>query len=91
MIAYQIGNGKTIYLTFDQWLNLTDEKLSEYIAKDAGFEADNPFYDLTCSERKPSRGDRNSYDLPPVEGIEPIDEEIIEEIKKQIDEDNNGS
>lgn len=87
MISYQLSTGKTIYLTFEQWSNLTDEKISDYIAKDAGFEADDPFYDLSYTERRSK--EINPQDLPPIEGIEPLDAEIIEQVKKEIDDDEN--
>lgn len=80
MMNYQLPTGKTVCISFEDWLNLTDEKIQDMIAKDAGIEVDDPFSNFSYKERKP-----NNYQLPPIEGVEPIDEEIIEEIKKQID------
>jgi hypothetical protein len=44
MIPYQSPTGKTIYITTEEFLNMTDEKEQEYIANDSGYEVSNPFY-----------------------------------------------
>jgi len=52
MMAYQLSTGKTIYITFEEWLNLTDEKEQEYIANNTGYTVNDPFFMSTLSTRE---------------------------------------
>jgi len=45
MPYYQLANGKTIYLTIDQFLDLTDEDIQYLISVDYGKQYLNPFND----------------------------------------------
>jgi hypothetical protein len=84
MMKYQLSTGKTILISFDDWLNMTDEKEQEYLSKDAGFFVEDPFKDPNYKEFEPKK-----YNIPEVDDyIEPLDENFIEEIKKEIDGDD---
>lgn len=43
MIQYQLPNGKVIYLTIDQYLDLSNEDIQYFMSQDAGEHALNPF------------------------------------------------
>ena len=45
MPHYQLPNGKTIYLTIDQFLDLTDEDIQYLVATNCGEQYLNPFKD----------------------------------------------
>jgi hypothetical protein len=45
MPYFQLSNGKTIYLTIDQYLDLTDEDIQYLISIDCGNQYLNPFND----------------------------------------------
>ena len=78
MIPYQRGNGKTVMLTFEQWLNLTDEKIQDLIADNEGYEIDNPFDKVIDRAR-----DYEIYTDIPKDLTPDIPEELdIEDIKK---------
>lgn len=79
---YELGNGKTIIISFEDWLNMTDEKEQEYIARDHGFFVEDPFKNPNYKEFETKK-----YNVPEVDDIEPLDETFIEEIKKEIDGD----
>jgi hypothetical protein len=50
MPYYQLSNGKTIYLTMDQYLDLTDEDIQYMISVDYGDQILNPFADSAVVE-----------------------------------------
>lgn len=50
MIQFQLANGKVIYLTIDQYLDLTDEDIQYFMSQDAGEHALNPFTDSAVVE-----------------------------------------
>lgn len=80
-VPYEI-NGKTVMLTIEQVLDLDDEGIQELIAKNQGMEINDPFQDIKFKDFSSKH-----YSVPDIEGvIDPLDEEIIEEIKKEIDE-----
>lgn len=82
MVKYQLKTGKTIFITVDQWLDMTDEKEQEYMAKDAGYEINDPFSEPNYREFI-SKG----YNVPNIdEHIESLDEDSVNEIKKEIDD-----
>lgn len=43
MIPIELGNGKTIMLKLEDWLSMTDEGFQDLIAKNEGYEIDDPF------------------------------------------------
>lgn len=43
MLAIQLPTGKTVFLTVDEWLNMTDESYQNLIADQKGFEIEDPF------------------------------------------------
>lgn len=45
MPYYQLSNGKTVYLTIDQYLDLTDEDVQYMLSIDCGDQYLNPFKD----------------------------------------------
>ena len=50
-MLYQLSNGKVIYLTIEQYLDLTDLDIQYLIAMDAGDYASNPFHDSTLNNK----------------------------------------
>lgn len=44
-IRYQLPNGKYVYLTFDQILDMDLEMLQDLMADDTGFDSENPWDD----------------------------------------------
>ena len=49
-MLYQLNNGKVIYLSIEQFLELTDEDVQYLMALDAGEYATNPFIDSAVLE-----------------------------------------
>lgn len=43
-MLYQLPNGKTIYLTVEEYYNLTDEQFQDLVASGYGETPSNPFY-----------------------------------------------
>lgn len=81
-MKYQLPNGKTIFIEFEDWLNLTDEKIQEYMAENKGFIIDDPFKEPNYKEFE-----SEEYKLPNIDDyVEPLDDDSLNEIKKQIDE-----
>lgn len=62
MIPIQI-NGKTVFKTFDEWINMTDQDYQDLVAKDDGLEIDNPF-DTCIDKIRDSNFQWNLPDLP---------------------------
>lgn len=80
-IPYQLPNGKTVMLTIDQALNMDDLALQELMAKDVGFELDDPFTNINYRDFK-----EKEYETPDIEdAIKALDEDCINDIKKEID------
>jgi hypothetical protein len=50
MPYYQLPNGKTIYLTIDQYLDLSDEDIQYMMSVDYGEQILNPFADSAVVE-----------------------------------------
>ncbi len=75
MIKYQIGQtGKTVLITFEQWLNLTDEDIQEMVAANSGMSVDDPFSDFFMKEVTYESPDLSIEDIP-------------DDIKKEIEDD----
>ncbi len=52
MINYQLPNGRTIQISFDSFLKMTDEDISKLNESHIGHPSDNPF-DLTLDSIEP--------------------------------------
>lgn len=78
-MRYNLANGKTITITFDQWLSLSNNDIEAFMAADSGSYFDDPFTDFDAIEHK---------DKPKIESeipqVEEIPEEEIEQIKKEL-------
>ena len=59
MPHYQLPNGKTIYLTIDQFLDLTDEDIQDLVATNCGEQYLNPFKDSAVLDQE----EEKSYDF----------------------------
>jgi hypothetical protein len=80
VVRYNLANGKTVLLTMDQYLDMTDELEQKLMAADSGIEINNPFADFTNT----SQNTDEELELD----IEEIPIEIIKDIKKEFDEDS---
>ena len=77
VIRYQIGaTGKTVLLTFEQWINLDDLVIQDLIASNSGYEINDPFMDLSIKE--------TNIEIQDIQ-IEDIPDEIKEEIQKDLE------
>lgn len=80
-VPYQLPNGKTVMLSIDQILDMDDLSIQDLMAKNIGWDIDDPFTNLSYKEF-----DSKGYTTPEIdEYVEPLDEDSINEIKKQID------
>jgi len=59
-MLYNLPNGKTIYLTIEEYLSLTDEDIQSFIAFKSGVHL-SPFYDSAVNTRE--RADEDLIDL----------------------------
>lgn len=77
-IRYELPNGKFVYLTLEQALDMDNlETFQDLLADDPGYESDNPFDDGFDE-----RPDPVIWSLP-----EPEPEKLPEEIKSSLKED----
>ncbi len=76
-IRYQLPNGKYVYLTLDQVLDMDLASMQELMADDAGFNSEDPFDDSTSYEP-------TVWEVPELEKEE---ESIPEQEKQQIKKD----
>lgn len=84
-MRYELPNGKTITLSFEQWDALTDEKVQEMMADDLGFFIGDPFTNLDYSY------DRQGKKIEvPNPDVEELSEDEIKFIKQQIEKDAEG-
>lgn len=65
MIPIQLPTGKTIFLTFEEWLNMTDEALQNIIADDIGMNIDDPF-DKKIDKVKSYKDILDEFDIPEI-------------------------
>lgn len=63
MPYYQLSNGKTIYLTIEQYLDLTDEDIQYLVSIDYGDQYLNPFNDSAIT--KPVNDKTYDFDYLP--------------------------
>lgn len=79
-MKYELGNGKTVFLTFEEWLELDDEKIQELISKNSGIEIDDPFVNFDLKEyRTPKK-----VEAPHIDGIDDLTEEQLKSIEDEI-------
>lgn len=50
MIVYELPNGKCVYITVEQLLNLNHADIQNMIADGAGYSSNNPFRKLSSSK-----------------------------------------
>lgn len=87
MVRYELGNGKTIFISMEDYLDMTDEKLQEYIAKDSGYMVEDPFNEPNFKDFS-----LKNYEVLNVDVIvDPLDEDIVEEIIKEIKKEIDDS
>lgn len=68
-MIYQLPSGKTIEITLDQYLEMTDEDIEYLVAFDYGDEIENPFYGSTIdTNRSPLPKDELDIDKTMIEG-----------------------
>lgn len=82
MIRFELPTGRTVMLTAEKWLSLTDEDIQKLIAEDKGVFISDPFDDFDYKESR-------KLNLPELE-VEDLDEETIKQIKKEIDGEATG-
>lgn len=51
-MIYQLSSGKTIEITLEQYLDLTDEDIEYLIAYNIGDEIDNPFFSSSFTHKQ---------------------------------------
>lgn len=80
-MLYQLPNGKIIFLTIDQYLDLTDEDIQYLMSIDAGEHASSPFTDSAVVENTKEKYYDFDY-LPDDESIDNIisDDEPFDDI-----------
>jgi len=80
-MLYQLPNGKVIYLSLEQYLELTDEDIQYLMSLNAGEYALNPFTDSAISENTKEKYYDFDY-LPDDESIDDIisDDEPFDDI-----------
>lgn len=82
MVRYELGNGKTILLTWEEYENLTPEKISEYIARDSGMYIDNPLIDFYEEDDELDELLKKFEDLD----VQDLPKEEIERIRKELED-----
>lgn len=80
-MKYQLQTGKTINISLEQFLTMTDLDLEALIAADSGSYVDDPFSDLDATEHK----DKSKIESE-IPQVEEIPEEEIEQIKKELED-----
>lgn len=85
-MLYNLKTGKTIQISFEQWLNMTEEDEEYLIATDTGSFRNNPFsdssFDIKQEEDEIYQKEINELDeLSPEEKFEHIDldKDLLEE------------
>lgn len=74
-MLYQLPNGRTIYITIAQYLDMTDEDIKYMVEKSYGNVINNPFHDL----------DQNPSDEPEDQPLEIRPDEDEEDIHLDLD------
>lgn len=83
MMRYELGNGKTVFLTFEEWLELDDDKIQELISKNAGVDIDDPFTNFSPKEYRASK----KLDVSHLDGIDELTPEQLKSIEDEIKEE----
>lgn len=79
-VKVELGNGKTVMMSLEDYLNLDEQGIQKLIASDAGMVIEDPFVDFDVQDSK-----RRTYTIPDIdEYIEPLPDDEVEKIKKQI-------
>jgi hypothetical protein len=58
-MLYQLPNGKTIYLTVEEFLDLTDQDIQALMSVNAGEAISSPFYGSAIKGKKAKRKDED--------------------------------
>lgn len=82
-MKYQLKTGRTVSITLEQFLSMTDADIENMVASDLGHYIEDPFMDLGGSDYNPEPEAK----IPDLPDTEPIPEEEIEEIKKQLEDE----
>lgn len=61
-MIYQLPSGKCIYLSFDEYLNLTKEDIQYLISTGIGSTPSNPFYGSVIRKPRIVKDDEENYD-----------------------------
>lgn len=64
-MLFQLPNGRTIELTFDQWLGITDDDIEYLVAHGHGEVITNPFAGSSLQGAKKQKKEKDSDDPPP--------------------------
>ena len=83
MIAIELGNGKTVMVKLEDWLNMTDEQFQDLIARNDGYDIDNPFDKVIDKIRETSSWE----DTAPEEILPKLPDELPEDLVKKISRD----
>ena len=62
MIVYELGNGKCVYLTVEQFINLTHSDIQGLIADGAGHSSNNPFRKMKTPKDNEFEEDEDDYE-----------------------------
>lgn len=69
-MTYQLANGKTIYMSEDQFFKMTDQDLKDLEGSSYGFTINDPFYDSVLSGEIPE----DTIEEDPLEELGVIEE-----------------
>lgn len=78
-MLYQLPTGKTIDISFEYWLTLTDEELQLIIASDSGVMIPSPFFESVIRKRSSVHKDieeDTSIDYIPESDEIPVDQTV---------------
>ena len=84
-MLYQLPNGKTIYLSIDEFLNLTDNDVQYLMASNSGESITSPFFG---SAMKKNATERIKGDPIPKKPKEPIDDSELDVNIDDLDPDD---
>jgi len=74
-MQYQLPNGKVVYLSIEEFLNLTDQDIQYLMAMNAGDYVHNPFQGSSISRRSIPRQSTEDDDI-----IKDIDDDDLRDI-----------
>lgn len=82
MVPFQLPTGKTVFLTFQEWENMTDLDLQDLMARDEGYDIENPF-DKVLDRASSYKDNLDSFPVDSKEIPEELPEEIVKKIEKK--------